>query len=97
MIQLIGPGGAGKSTIGAALADRLGVPFVDLDAAIARKRLTTTRHAGREANNEWCIGADPAGTEERATAPLVEQAPDQSCVIPVEAFAKRGFADWTFD
>ena len=31
MIRLIGPGGAGKSSIGAPLAERLGVPFVDLD------------------------------------------------------------------
>jgi shikimate kinase len=38
MIQLVGPGGAGKTTIGAALAERLGVQFVDLDAAF------TVRH-----------------------------------------------------
>jgi shikimate kinase len=31
MIQLVGPGGAGKTTIGAALAERLGVRFADLD------------------------------------------------------------------
>ena len=31
MIQLIGPGGAGKSTVGAALASRLMRPFHDLD------------------------------------------------------------------
>ena len=35
MIQLIGPGGAGKTTIGAALAERLGVRFADLDAEFA--------------------------------------------------------------
>ena len=30
-IRLVGPGGAGKSTIGALLAERLHVPFLDLD------------------------------------------------------------------
>lgn len=38
MIQLIGPGGAGKSTIGAALATRLGCPFHDLDREFERRR-----------------------------------------------------------
>jgi shikimate kinase len=31
LIRLVGPGGAGKSTVGAALAERLGITFVDLD------------------------------------------------------------------
>ena len=31
LIRLVGPGGAGKSTAGALLAQRLGVAFVDLD------------------------------------------------------------------
>lgn len=31
MIQLVGPGGAGKSTVGSQLASRLGLPFIDLD------------------------------------------------------------------
>src|SRR6266480_556713 len=35
MIRLVGPGGAGKSTAGALLAQRLGVPFVDLDEEFA--------------------------------------------------------------
>src|SRR5262245_54696370 len=30
-VMLIGPGGAGKSTVGALIAERLQVPFVDLD------------------------------------------------------------------
>ncbi|HKG92769.1 MAG TPA: shikimate kinase [Gemmatimonadaceae bacterium] len=35
LIRLVGPGGAGKSTAGALLAGRLGVPFVDLDGQFA--------------------------------------------------------------
>ena len=31
MIRLVGPGGAGKTTAGSLLAERLGVAFVDLD------------------------------------------------------------------
>ena len=31
MIRLVGPGGAGKTTIGLALAKRMGCPFIDLD------------------------------------------------------------------
>jgi shikimate kinase len=34
-IRLVGPGGAGKSTIGVLLAERLGVAFVDLDRQLA--------------------------------------------------------------
>jgi shikimate kinase len=37
MIQLIGPGGAGKSTVGAALAARLRCPFRDLDREFGRR------------------------------------------------------------
>jgi shikimate kinase len=35
-ITLIGPGGAGKSTVGALLAARLAMPFVDLDRRFER-------------------------------------------------------------
>lgn len=31
MIRLVGPGGAGKSTVGATLASRIELPFIDLD------------------------------------------------------------------
>ena len=35
MIRLVGPGGAGKTTVGIALANRLRIPFVDLDQQFA--------------------------------------------------------------
>jgi shikimate kinase len=38
MIQIIGPGGAGKTTVGAALAARLGCAFSDLDREFERRR-----------------------------------------------------------
>jgi shikimate kinase len=36
-ITLIGPGAAGKSTVGALLAERLGIPFIDLDRCFATR------------------------------------------------------------
>lgn len=39
MIHLVGPGGAGKSTVGSELASRLDLPFIDLD-------LEFTEHVG---------------------------------------------------
>lgn len=36
IVYLVGMPGSGKSTVGAELAGRLGVPFIDLDVAIAR-------------------------------------------------------------
>ena len=37
IIHLVGPGGAGKSTMGAALAARLGLTFLDLDAEFMKR------------------------------------------------------------
>jgi shikimate kinase len=37
MIHLVGPGGAGKTTVGGALAGRLGVRFAGLDAEFAAR------------------------------------------------------------
>ena len=37
IVYLVGMPGSGKSTVGAELAGRLGVPFVDLDVEIARE------------------------------------------------------------
>ena len=36
-VTLIGPGGAGKSTVGALLAERLGIAFVDLDRCFSTR------------------------------------------------------------
>ncbi|MDA1195563.1 MAG: AAA family ATPase, partial [Planctomycetota bacterium] len=36
MLVLVGPRGAGKTTVGRAVAERLGRPFVDLDAEVQR-------------------------------------------------------------
>lgn len=37
MISLIGPPGSGKTTVGIALAQRLGLPFVDHDALVTER------------------------------------------------------------
>jgi shikimate kinase len=47
MIPLIGPGGAGKSTIGALVAEPLGVPFVDLDRHFAGRVGDISEYIGR--------------------------------------------------
>jgi shikimate kinase len=36
-VRLIGPGGAGKSTVGVLLAERIGVGFLDLDQHLTRQ------------------------------------------------------------
>jgi shikimate kinase len=46
-IQLIGPGGAGKSTIGALLAERLQVTFLDLDQHLAGRVGDISEYIGR--------------------------------------------------
>lgn len=45
-IRLIGPGGAGKSTIGALLAERLEIAFVDLDQHLAGRVGDISKYIG---------------------------------------------------
>jgi len=47
MIRLIGPGGAGKSTIGALLAQRLDVTFLDLDRHLVGRVGDISEYIGR--------------------------------------------------
>jgi shikimate kinase len=46
-ITLIGPGAAGKSTVGALLAERLGIPFVDLDRCFEARAGDISRYINR--------------------------------------------------
>jgi shikimate kinase len=52
-IYLVGFMGAGKSTVGRALAARLGVPFVDLDEAFESLAGMTIRRAFEERGEAW--------------------------------------------
>jgi shikimate kinase len=46
-IRLVGPGGAGKSTIGALLAERLEIAFIDLDRQLAGRVGDISEYIGR--------------------------------------------------
>jgi shikimate kinase len=50
---LVGPPGAGKSTVGALLAERLGVPFVDSDTLVEQR-------AGRAISDIFLSDGEPA-------------------------------------
>lgn len=52
-VFLVGFMGAGKSTVGRALAGRLGVPFLDLDEAFEALAGVTIRRAFEERGEAW--------------------------------------------
>lgn len=47
MIHLVGPGGAGKSTVGSELASRLDLPFIDLDLEFMKHIGDISHHIDR--------------------------------------------------
>lgn len=65
LLVLVGPPGAGKTTVGALLAERLGVPLVDTDVVLAARAGTTLgdlfidlgEEAFRDAEDEVVAGA----------------------------------------
>jgi shikimate kinase len=67
-IVLVGAPGSGKSTVGALLAERLGLPFTDVDAVIEER-------AGRSITAIFADDGEPAfrALEEATTAELLEQ------------------------
>jgi shikimate kinase len=52
-IRLIGPGGAGKSTIGAVLAKSLQIPFVDLDSHLTARVGDISSYMARHGYDEY--------------------------------------------
>ena len=52
-IRLVGPGAAGKSTIGALLAERLYVPFLDLDRQFDGRFGNISAYIGRHGYDEY--------------------------------------------
>lgn len=56
MIRLIGPGGAGKSTTGSLLADRLGVRFIDLDERFGAAAGDISEYIGSRGYDAYAAG-----------------------------------------
>jgi shikimate kinase len=73
MIHLVGPGVAGKTTAGAALAERLGVAFVDLDAEFAADSGDVTREEYEIQFSDICnqIMVDASGNPINVVNPKV--------------------------
>ena len=77
IFHLVGPGGAGKSTVGIALATRLGVPFVDLDSEFISRVGAISR----------VINGDGYETYARSNVDtyLTVADPSRSCVIALSS------------
>jgi len=69
-VVLIGPPGAGKSTVGELLAERLGVPFADTDAEVEKA-------AGKPAGDVFVEDGEPVFRDlERAAAARALETPE---------------------
>jgi hypothetical protein len=66
IIELIGPGGAGKSTIGALLAERPDVTFLDLDRHVVGRVGDIREYIGRHGYNCIAIAASAMPSGETA-------------------------------
>jgi shikimate kinase len=73
IVYLVGMPGSGKSTVGAELAGKLGVPFIDLDVEIERAE-------GRSITEIFDVEGEPAFRAREARA-LVEASTNDPAVI----------------
>jgi hypothetical protein len=55
VIRLVGPGGAGKTTTGALLAERLAVNFFDLDRHFTAKFGDISEYISRDGNDSYVL------------------------------------------
>ena len=77
-ITLIGPGGAGKSTVAALLAERLGVAFIDLDRRFAHRAGDISEYINR-------FGYDAYARENVETYRVVLQERKDRCVAALSS------------
>lgn len=74
VVVLVGPPGAGKSTVGGALADRLGIPLVDTDTEVE----TTT---GRSISDIFVEDGEAAFRDLERAAVMQALADQRPCVL----------------
>jgi shikimate kinase len=86
MIRLVGPGGAGKTTVGAALAERLAVPFLDLDAEFTARNGDISAHLATH-------GYDAYAERNVSVYSALAGEPDRSAVIALSS----GFMTYRHD
>ncbi|HEU5175714.1 MAG TPA: shikimate kinase [Gemmatimonadaceae bacterium] len=74
-VVLVGLPGAGKTTVGQALAARLGLPFIDFDLEIARRAGQTIPDIFATRGEPWFRALEAELTREVAAAPPAVVAP----------------------
>jgi len=79
MIRLAGPGGAGKSTTGALVAERLAVPFVDLDARFGAAVGGISEYIGSRGYDAY------AARNVRLYADVIREEGSRGCVLALSS------------
>jgi shikimate kinase len=80
-LVLVGLPGAGKSTVGAAVAQRLGRPFLDFDVVIAEREGRSVADIFADRGEPYFRGLERALTQELATQQGMVLAPGSGWVV----------------